>query len=103
MDHVDQAPYTHIGLSSGIRRSALKTTLIGIATCGARGFCKLCLCPNPGSGASNWPHPSGRTRRPDACLDQVLREPLSRMPCRSLAARADFAELAGVDYPHAGE
>ena len=38
MDHVDQAPYTHIGLSSGIRRSALKTTLISIATAALAAF-----------------------------------------------------------------
>ena len=31
MDHADQVLYTHLDLSGGIRRSALKTVLIGIA------------------------------------------------------------------------
>ncbi len=38
MDHVDQAPYTHIGLSGGTRRSALKTALISFATAALAAF-----------------------------------------------------------------
>jgi predicted transglutaminase-like cysteine proteinase len=46
MDRADQARYTRLGLSSGTRRSALKTALIGIA---------LAACAGPASAESLLP------------------------------------------------
>ena len=64
MDHVDQAPYTHIGLSGGIRRSALKTTLINIATAALAAFVSSAsaqtLVPARATGPIQVAGPAGR-------------------------------------------
>jgi predicted transglutaminase-like cysteine proteinase len=65
MDHVDQAPYTHIGLSGGTRRSALKSALISIATAALAAFVSSAsaqtLVPARGTGLIQVAGPAGPT------------------------------------------
>jgi hypothetical protein len=96
MDHVDQALSTYLDLSGGIRRSTLKAALIGIVLMAfASGASAESLLPVRATGSIQVVGPAG--------LDQVLRKPTQRMSCRSHAARADFADPAGVGYPYPGE
>jgi predicted transglutaminase-like cysteine proteinase len=120
MDHVDQARYTRPNLSGGTKRSALKTTLIGIAlatlACFASSASAQALLPARATDRIQVVGPTGPTqawidfcqRYPDECrvdLSQPARISLNSQVWAALTQvneRVNSSILAVTDQDHWG-
>jgi predicted transglutaminase-like cysteine proteinase len=120
MDHVDQARYTRPNLSGGTKRSALKTTLIGIAlatlACFASSASAQALLPARATDRIQVVGPAGPTqewidfcqRYPDECrvdLSQPARISLNSQVWAALTQvneRVNSSILAVTDQDHWG-